>query len=275
MLNHDTLKKLLPEVSRIAIEAGQLILGYYQPGTELHIQQKADHSPVTAADLAAHHFIVAALQQLAPFAVLSEESPSHRLRGESPDPFWLVDPLDGTKDFIARTDEFTVNIALVQGYKPVLGVVHAPVFEACYYALQGEGAFKLETSTQTVRQLATQAWKKDKFTVLVSRRHDPARVQGLQTQWPGAHIRGVGSSYKFCLLAEGSADLYLRRATTSIWDTAAGQCVVAEAGGQIFTGQGQQLLCNPKILLNPAFVAVGDPANAELQRLWQRFLLGS
>ena len=247
-------------VAAIARRAGAAILAVYE--SEFAVTHKDDRSPLTEADLAAHRVIDAALGELDPsLPVLSEESAhipwSQRREWQR---YWLVDPLDGTREFVKRNGEFTVNIALIERGEPVLGVVHAPVRGDLAHAARGQGA-TLERPGAAPRELATRAGKGEVLRVAGSRSHGDPRMQRF-LQRVGAHeLLALGSSLKFLLLADGSADVYLRYGPTSEWDTAAGQGVLEAAGGRVTDLALAPLRYNTKdSLLNPDFVAVADPA---------------
>lgn len=237
----------------------------------LEVMDKPDSSPVTAADLAAHHMILEGLQALTPdIPVLSEEAADVPLeRRLDWDCFWLVDPLDGTKEFIAGTDEFTVNIALIEAGQVVAGVVGVPAQDTLYWGGAGLGTWKQSGTAQpsaiSVRQAVTP------LTVVGSRRHSSPdqqtfmdRLQTLES----SQLVSVGSSLKFCLVAEGQADLYPRLGPTSQWDTAAAQAVVEGAGGRVVRLDGQRFDYPAReSWLNPYFVAVGAMEPARLQKL--------
>lgn len=259
---------LLWAVIALAKQAGAAILSCYaQPA--LAVTQKSDHTPVTAADKLAHHIIHTGLSQLNPlYPVLSEEGVeipySERQTWET---YWLVDPLDGTKEFIAHTDEFTVNIALIHQSQPVLGVVYVPVLDVCYFACRGQAA-KKQQGHAAPGVINTIPWSGDVVRVMSSRRHNRERVEQLFAAFPGLQLMPMGSSLKACLIAEGQADVYLRLGLTSEWDTAATQCIVEAAGGQIVDVEGQPLRYNTKqSLLNPWFLVCGDPSVAWLEKL--------
>ena len=243
----------------IARTAGTAIMQIY--AGEFAVQRKDDNSPLTAADLAAHRAIVDGLALLAPqLPVLSEESAEEipwtvrRSWGR----YFLVDPLDGTREFVKRNGEFTVNIALIEGDAPVLGVVYAPALDEMYWAWRG-GEAKFSTSSQSgdlrTRRRATP------LIVAGSRSHADPRMQTALAQMGPHEVYALGSSLKFCRTARGEADLYLRYGPTSEWDTAAGQCVLEAAGGGVFEVDGSVLRYNSKeSLLNPDFYACGDPS---------------
>ena len=233
--------------------------GPTEPWSKNIVTLKEDISPVTLADLAAHRVILAGLQELTPLLpILSEESeaiPYSDRRNWNP--YWLVDPLDGTKEYIKRNGEFTVNIALIVDCKPLLGVVHAPALGRTYSAVQGQGAFRQESGGETSSHIAVRRDPDEKLKVVVSRSHPGKEAEAfLRTLGPYDAVE-IGSSLKFCLVAEGSADLYPRFGPTREWDTAAGHCVLVSAGGQVTDLQGQPLRYNKPDLLNPPFMARG------------------
>lgn len=253
------MKELINQVLAIAKEAGAVILEIYRDIAEIDVTLKEDNTPLTQADLAANELISARLGALRPlYPVLSEESPpiDFPIR-QTWSHYWLVDPLDGTREFIHRTDDFTVNIALVVEQKPVLGVVHAPAHRVSYVAAKGVGVFKI---TEDGLWHAIQARAKpDKPTIVVSRFHNSTRLSHHLQKLDEFIVTPVGSALKPCLIAEGVADLYIRLGPTSEWDTAASQCILELAGGRMFDLSGRSLCYNTKeSLLNPAFISVGD-----------------
>ena len=220
-------------------------------------------TPLTEADLRAHRLIVDALQELTPdLPVLSEESEQLPWSERRTWPrYWLVDPLDGTREFISRNGEFTVNIALIRGHRPELGVVHIPVSDTTYSGVPGAGAWR-ETGGRARMPLTVRRLARPPLRVVGSRSHgNPALEKALNVLGPH-ELKPAGSSIKLCLVAEGSADLYPRLGPTSEWDIAAGQAVVEAAGGQVVRlPDGQALAYNTKAdILNPEFLAYGDPA---------------
>lgn len=258
---------VLAAVMDIAQQAGHAILQVYH-GAEFDVQTKGDDSPVTAADLAAHAVIAPGLRALfADTPVLSEESafPDYAVR-RGWRQYWLVDPLDGTKEFIQRNGEFTVNIALIEDHVPVLGVVHVPVTGVTYAGLRGLGAFKIDDGVRTPiqpRTMAARAAAGQAVTVVASRSHGGAAVTALIERLSAAlgaiETSSMGSSLKLCLVAEGKADLYPRLGPTSEWDTAAAQGVVEAAGGSVLDSSLEPLRYNTKAeLLNPHFYVIGD-----------------
>lgn len=264
------MKELIEPVIALAIEAGQAIMPFWRQGTQVHT--KDDQSPVTAADLAAHKILAEGLGALAAdIAVLSEEDADiDQATRAAWQRWWLVDPLDGTKEFISDSPEFTVNIALIENAQVVFGVVHVPATGVTYFGGKAFGAFKRDAAgTQAigVRQTPSEA-----FVVVASRRHSsPAQealLQGLAEQVGTLELSNIGSSLKFCLLAEGLADCYPRLAPTSQWDTAAAQGVVEGAGGVVLELNGAPFSYPARVsLLNPSFVCL--PANAP----WREALL--
>jgi 3'(2'), 5'-bisphosphate nucleotidase len=259
--------ELLPDVRRIAQEAAEAILQIYH-SADWQVDFKADNSPLTQADLAAHGLIVSRLQALTPdIPVLSEESQGITYRERQHwSMFWLVDPLDGTREFIQRNGEFTVNIALIHQHRPVLGVVHVPVQHLTYWAAEPLGAFKNE-GERAVSLRANETLTLP-MRVVASRSHAGVETQAfldhLRRDYPLAVV-SQGSALKLCLVAEGSADLYPRLGPTMEWDTAAAQCVVEQAGGWVTTLENTPLQYNKENLLNPFFM-VASPATAALWR---------
>jgi 3'(2'), 5'-bisphosphate nucleotidase len=261
----------LTEIHAIARVAAAKILEIYHSG-DFGIEAKADHSPLTLADKAAHEIIVRALNTLTPdWPILSEESALLPFEQRAQwTRYWLVDPLDGTREFIQRNGEFTVNIALIEDHCPVLGVVFVPVSGVCYAAAQGVGAFKYSPNapTQTLRVRPSQP---DHSTLVGSRSHSNTRTENFLTclrQHTRISLTGMGSSLKLCLVAEAAADLYPRLGPTSEWDTAAAQCVVEQAGGQVTDLHLQPLRYNTKdTLRNPYFLVFGT-----FQPAWQTCL---
>lgn len=264
---------LMHAVVTLAREAGKAILPFWR--AELAVTEKADASPVTAADLAAHEVIARGLQALAPaIPVLSEEDCEIALSERQQwHRWWLVDPLDGTKEFIAGTEEFTVNIALIEAGRVVFGVVAIPTNGRCYFGGSDFGAWCSEAGlpAQAIQvRLAPPAGSR--FTVVASRRHSSpqqeALLAGLSSAVGELELANIGSSLKFCLLAEGAADCYPRLAPTSQWDTAAAQGVLEGAGGAVLNLDGQVFSYPPReSLLNPFFLAL--PAEAP----WRERLL--
>jgi len=246
-------------VIAIACRAADEILGVY--ASEFAITRKDDRSPLTAADLASHRCIVDGLRALTPdIPVLSEESRdidiAHRREWST---LWLVDPLDGTREFIKRNGEFTVNIALIEGGVATFGVIQQPVTGALWHGAAGAGAFRRDGDVERairVRMPATMPLR-----VAASRSHRDARTQALLDALPDSEAVACGSSLKFCRIAEGGMDLYPRFGPTSEWDTAAGQAILEAAGGAVLDPRGRPLRYNQRdTLLNGDFLAFGDVA---------------
>lgn len=249
-------QELLNKTLAIAEQAGKKILEIYQRDN-FEIQKKADHSPLTEADLAAHEYISAELATITPnIPVLSEESSKAEIADRKNWPvLWLVDPLDGTKEFIHRSGEFTVNIALIVNHQPVLGVVTAPAMGTSYFAMQDFGAFKKQDNKTS----AISAKLPGKITrVIASRRHgNNEELEKFLQQIPGEYeLVQAGSALKLCLVAEGAADIYPRLAPTCEWDTAAGEAVLNQANGKLYDTKGREFTYNYRNeLLNGKFVA--------------------
>ena len=256
------LSHLLPQVIDIARSAGQVILDIYQRGQfEKHV--KNDNTPVTSADLAAHKLVVQRLSELTPdIPVLSEEDAdvplSERANWQR---YWLVDPLDGTQEFIAGSGDFATIIALVDNNTPTMGVVYAPVSGVVYYAYNGKGAWKTTPEGETVRisthkhELPTQS-----IAVAISRRQDISAITNRLDPALNYDLVPLGSAaLKSCLVAEGAVDCYLRLGPTGEWDTAATQCIVEQAGGRILNTHLTPLSYNERDTLeNPNFITLGD-----------------
>ena len=291
-------KLLLDDVISIARAAGDKILDIYHQSDNLEVVSKTDDSPLTQADLCAHKVIVAALKRLTPeIPVLSEESvlPDFATRQQWQQ-YWLVDPLDGTKEFISRNGEFTVNIALIDKGVSVLGVVYVPVSDVCYAGFSSVSpniGLTGTLSTGTDRYTDSYAIKISSnnsvdikarcaqavvsaglpIEVLASRHHRADAVDRLcakiEAQWGQTQLRPLGSSLKLCLIAEGSADLYPRFGPTSEWDTAAAQAIVEAAGGYVLNASGIALRYNQKdSMLNPDFFVIGEDISQ-----WRQFLI--
>lgn len=254
-------------IIEIVRRAGSAILAVYESG-DFGTTTKQDDSPLTVADLAAHRLIAAELAALTPeIPVLSEESAARPFaeRGRWPC-YWLVDPLDGTREFLARNGEFTVNVALIVGHDPVLGVVGVPARGVIYSGIPGRGATRISgtASPTAIRVTAASA----SVRVVGSRSHRGDSLDGFLARVGPHTLVPTGSALKFCIVAEGGADVYPRLGPTSEWDTAAAQAVLVAAGGAVVMLDGQPLRYNTKAqLLNPFFVAYGDAS-----RNWVAFL---
>lgn len=246
--------KLVEEICRLSRQAGDAIMAIYQQTAPLDVQLKSDDSPVTAADMAAHRLIVAGLAELTPeIPILSEEAPADWETRRHWQRYWLVDPLDGTREFIKRNGEFTVNIALIEQGLPVLGAIYAPVQDLLYAADSRTDSPVVWKEVSGSRQ-PIKCQHADTPTVLVSRSYIDSELNSYIDTLGSHHKLAVGSSLKFCLIAEGKAQLYPRFGSISIWDTAAGQAIVCAAGGKVIDWQGQPLRYFPQpSLLNQGF----------------------
>ncbi len=251
-------QRLLADVCQIARSAAVAILGIYE--TDFTVERKRDHSPVTAADKLAHAVISEAFATLTPeLPVLSEEatSPAFAKRRQW-QCYWLIDPLDGTREFIKKNGEFTVNIALIEDQQPTLGVVVVPVTGACYYAGKSLGAYRTGANGKT-QALRTKNSMLNQLVFAGSRSHRSEKQHDFMRQFGSANLITCGSSLKFCLVAEGRVDLYPKFGRTSEWDTAAAQCIVEEAGGAVVDLAFNPLRYNNKdSLLNPDFLVIAD-----------------
>jgi len=252
----------LNAVVDIAYHAGEKILSiYYQKDANIELIEKEDGSPLTKADLLAHQCIVNALKILTPnIPVLSEESSEEECYERHQwKTLWLVDPLDGTKEFIHRTDEFTVNIALIIDHRPVLGVVFAPALGVMYFAMDGEGAYK--TVAGKTERIFAHFPIAGSYRIVASRRHGEEALEEFLQQISEHTLVNAGSALKICLVAEGAADLYPRLGPTSEWDTAAGHAIVNNAGGILYNAQHQPFCYNSRAtLLNGSFVVSHEHA---------------
>ncbi|MES2675440.1 MAG: 3'(2'),5'-bisphosphate nucleotidase CysQ [Pseudomonadota bacterium] len=277
ILNTSIDQEFIAKLINIARLAGDAIIDIYNAPEKVNIKIKKDQSPLTAADMAAHNVIVEALAKLLPIPIISEEAvlPNFTER-KIWQHYWLIDPLDGTKEFIARTGEFTVNIALIQNGVPVLGVVHVPVGDETYIGVsenisneQKSRAEKYRNGKKIAdlktRSLDARFAAQLSLDVLASARHGSeetaALLQEISLHWPGSlQLLNAGSSLKFCWIAEGRADFYPRLAPTCEWDTAAAQAVLVAAGGAVVDAKNLlPLSCNGnETLLNPSFFAFGD-----------------
>lgn len=248
---------LLEDVEAIAREAGAAIMKVY--AGDFSASQKEDKSPLTEADTAAHEVIVRRLEKLLPaLPILSEEAVGDFSGPDDAERYWLVDPLDGTKEFIKRNGEFTVNIALIEHGRAILGVVYAPVLNVAYLAAEGSGAFKAEADGQRVPIRVAEHKEGASWRVVGSRSHAGDSLTALLHRLGTHELMSMGSSLKFCLVAEGTADVYPRMGPTSLWDTAAAQCVVEQAGGAVIQLTGEPIsYADPSVLLNPYFLVHG------------------
>ena len=249
--------QLIEPIVALAGQAGAAILEVY--ATDFDVQAKADDSPLTRADMASHRIIATGLRELTPdMPIISEESglPDFEERGHW-HRYWLVDPLDGTKEFVKRNGEFTVNIALIEGHRPVLGIVHVPVMNKTYTGCEGVGSTVRSASAEPAVITVSPA-SADPVRVVGSRSHRGASLDSFLARLGEVDMLPMGSSLKFCVIAEGKADIYPRLGPTSEWDTAAAQAVVEQAGGAVLQLDGRPLAYNAKAdILNPHFLVTG------------------
>ncbi|HEX9853473.1 MAG TPA: 3'(2'),5'-bisphosphate nucleotidase CysQ [Woeseiaceae bacterium] len=250
-------KSLIEPVVSLSIEAGKAILAVYE--TDFDVERKADTSPLTQADMASNCCIVNKLASVTPdVPIITEEAglPDFELRRQWRR-YWLIDPLDGTKEFVNRNGEFTVNIALIEDGRPVLGVVHVPVQGKTYVGCAGSGA-EVREAGKASRQIRVAAKTAVPARVVGSRSHRGSSLDAFLDGLGEYEMLPMGSSLKFCVVAEGRADVYPRLGPTSEWDTAAAQAVVEQAGGAVLELDGKPLIYNNKSdILNPHFVVVG------------------
>lgn len=250
----------LKEIIRIAEEAGQAILKIYND-PDFGVTEKADNSPLTLADTASNAVICSQLKSLYPeIPIISEENKTQPYSERNHyDYFWLVDPLDGTKEFIKRNGDFTVNIALVKGQIPLLGVLHVPCENKTYYSDKGKGAYIKTTEGTEPLTVQTFGLDEEGLAIVGSRSHMNEETETFMAKFNGASMVSRGSSLKFMMVAEGKAALYPRLAPTMEWDTCAAQAILEEAGGKVINHEtNSPLLYNKEVLLNPWFVAYGD-----------------
>ncbi|OMH38958.1 3'(2'),5'-bisphosphate nucleotidase CysQ [Motiliproteus sp. MSK22-1] len=258
--------QLLPQIMDITQEAGEAILAIYNRTSGFSVNEKTDSTPVTEADIEAHNLICTRLRQLTPeLPILSEESDQQSIQQRHQwQRYWLVDPLDGTKEFIKRNGEFTVNIALIESGRSTLGAVHVPATGNTYAGCLKQGALKRDAagSTRAIHCRSLEPLKG--LDILTSRSHlDPRLDNYIEKlrQIGNVTLATIGSSLKICLLAEGKADLHLRLGRTCEWDTAAAQAVLEAAGGQLVDLSLDPLRYNQKEdLYNPDFLALADPS---------------
>lgn len=249
--NSEYLEYILP----VAVQAGELIMHYFVQGHE--VSQKSDNSPVTNADIAASEFIVGKLKALAPaLAVITEEDDAnHGITNHAP--FWLVDPLDGTRAFVAGEPEFTVNIALIEEGVPILGVIFVPAQSLLYYGAAGLGAFRVKEGGAP-EKIHVRAKPEEGVTVVRSKSHPSAKTEAFLNTLKIKELVSGSSSVKFCQVAEASADIYPRFGRTMEWDTAAGHAILNAAGGKVVVAETGEVLAYGKAgFENPHFIAYG------------------
>ena len=254
----ETLK--INTIKNIALEAGNVIMNVYRTEDfSDDINYKADDSPLTIADQRSHHYIEEQLKNIYPeIPLISEEGAdiAYETRKNWPN-FWLVDPLDGTKEFIKKNGQFTVNIAFIENGKPLLGVIYAPDRNELFYAKKGEGAFK-QNENGEIRKLSVNNKSKELIGIR-SRSHSAPEEETVFEKYGVNEFASMGSSLKFCMVAEGKADVYYRHHPTMEWDTAAGQAIVEEAGGKVYQGMVEKdaFAYNKESLRNGSFLCLG------------------
>lgn len=266
------LSELLPLVVALAKSAGEAILPFYQ-SKQLEVSRKPDNTPVTGADIAAHQVIASGLVVLNDWPILSEEGeiPSFETRQQW-QRFWISDPLDGTRGFINGLDEFTVNIAVIEEHQPILGVIYAPVHQTLFYACRDGGAF-MQEGDGSPRQLRVADRSFNELRFVIGKYHKLRRIQPVLDQIPQAELLRLNSSLKFAAIASGEADVYARFGPINEWDTAAGQCILEEAGGKMVDFNGERLQYNAgNSLLWAPFLVVGNVAH--IDRLIELFKQG-
>lgn len=254
------LNNYLPLLIELVRSAREPILEMYLESSQFPVQAKSDSSPLTQADLVSHEIIMRGLKKITPtIPALSEESANIPFDVRQQwQQHWLVDPIDGTKEFIQHTGDFTINIALIEKHRPILGLIYVPVTDVVYFASEGKSAFK-QTNNEAPVRIAHRACSLDHMTVAVSRYYKKDKLESFMSRFPHYEVAPVGSALKFCLLAEGKADIYPRLGNTCEWDTAAGQIILIEAGGAVVDLDLHPLQYNIKdSLLNSHFIAVGD-----------------
>ena len=266
-LDTNNLERLCLECVNIARDAGDAILTIYDKG--FNVEEKEDKSPLTDADLASHNLILQLLTKLTPdIPILSEESAKLSFEERASwQTYWLVDPLDGTREFVKRNGEFTVNIALIHQHQSIIGVINVPVLDVDYYAWENGGCYKSEQKGEA-KKISVKKLDGNQLSIAGSRSHSSEMMQQYMEKLGNVEILSMGSSLKFCLVAEGRADLYPRLGLTSEWDTAAAHCIVEQAGGYITKTDMTPLEYNTKdSLLNPFFFVFGDNS-----RDWSQYL---
>ena len=254
----------LLKISNISVEAGRIILDYYNKN--LNITFKADESPLTQADLASNKLITDTIKKITPnIPILSEEEFIEWDVRKEWKKYWLIDPLDGTKEFIKKNGEFTVNIALIENNRPILGVIYAPASNELYFAKKNFGSYKILTNKQlntldNAKKISIKINKTNKVKIIGSRSHsNPILNKWVSKNFNDFQILQKGSSLKFCLIAEGFADIYPRFGPTSEWDIAAGHIILEEAGGKLKSIDNKEILYNEKEdILNPNFFAYNN-----------------
>lgn len=259
-MNKTELNALIDPIIDIAQDAGELILQVYQEAFDVEI--KGDGTPLTIADQRSHNLICQRLIELTPeIPILSEESKEISYQERSQwKIYWLVDPLDGTKEFVKKSGEFTVNIALLIENIPVIGVVHTPTKEWTHWGIYGGGAWK-QISNNAAQAISAQSYSGGAATVVASKSHGQKKLKqflnNLEHKEGNYQIENMGSALKICIVAEGLGDIYPRLGLTSEWDTASADIIIREAGGKIIQPDGNDVIYNKENILNPYFLAIG------------------
>ena len=257
-------KENLLEIVNISVDAGEVILNYYNQNVD--VIYKDDESPLTKADLASHKIITDSIKKITPdIPILSEEEFIDWKIRKKWKKYWLIDPLDGTKEFIKKNDEFTVNIALIENNRPILGVIYTPALNELFYSIKNFGSYKILTkkklnTLKEAKRITINKKKSNKVKIVGSRSHsNPILEKWVNKNFNEFDILQKGSSLKFCLIAEGSADIYPRFGPTSEWDIAAGHIILEEAGGKLKSIDNKEILYNEKEnILNPEFFAYSN-----------------
>ena len=257
-------KENLLEIINISVDAGEVILNYYNENVD--VIYKDDESPLTKADLASHKIITDSIKKITPdIPILSEEEFIDWKIRKKWKKYWLIDPLDGTKEFIKKNDEFTVNIALIENNRPILGVIYTPALNELFYSIKNFGSYKILTkkklnTLKEAKRISINKKKSNKIKIVASRSHsNPILDKWVNKNFNEFDILQKGSSLKFCLIAEGSADIYPRFGPTSEWDIAAGHIILEEAGGKLKSIDNKEILYNEKEnILNPDFFAYSN-----------------
>ena len=257
-------KENLLEILNISVDAGEVILNYYNENVD--VIYKDDESPLTKADLASHKIITDSIKKITPdIPILSEEEFIDWKIRKKWKKYWLIDPLDGTKEFIKKNDEFTVNIALIENNRPILGVIYTPALNELFYSIKNFGSYKILTkkklnTLKEAKKISINKKKSNKIKIVGSRSHsNPILDKWVNKNFNEFDILQKGSSLKFCLIAEGSADIYPRFGPTSEWDIAAGHIILEEAGGKLKSIDNKEILYNEKEnILNPEFFAYSN-----------------
>ena len=260
MLINENLLKIV----NISVDAGEVILNYYNENVD--VIYKDDESPLTKADLASHKIITDSIKKITPdIPILSEEEFIDWKIRKKWKKYWLIDPLDGTKEFIKKNDEFTVNIALIENNRPILGVIYTPALNELFYSIKNFGSYKILTkkklnTLKEAKRISINKKKSNKIKIVGSRSHsNPILDKWVNKNFNEFDILQKGSSLKFCLIAEGSADIYPRFGPTSEWDIAAGHIILEEAGGKLKSIDNKEILYNEKEnILNPEFFAYSN-----------------